>query len=390
MPKCSKCGRCTKGHPLPVGKDCVIPPLDIIGEDDQPDKAHGFFSNFGILPPKSLHESEFSLDSFDPLSAGEKWSPLNFKKDTPLPSCKNAGFIESLKLPYTPQAQAASKDSSLLMDSIKVMQESVCVLTQQVGQLTLQFDAVRKQQQLQLQDATSQPTQPANSLVLQSTVTTMPIYTSQATMMPGQPHLQSTTGTYTSYSTSVQPTAAVQPPVTAAFPSGPGWQLPATRYANPQLSAMHVPPTHPPMPVSAQAAMMQQQPTQPSPTQLRPSLPTPQPPQQAQLQPPAPVDVLGSQYPPPPTSDIVLGDAVVPLDIVSSAIQGSFVELSKFLIIPNPGAEQETVTVRNNKITVTSKLTGTPITSYELWLSAWANYEEVLMRYLPPEYDVYQ
>ena len=65
-------------------------------------------------------------------------------------------------------------------------------------------------------------------------------------------------------------------------------------------------------------------------------------------------------------------------------------ELSKFLIIPNPGSEQETVTVRNNKITVTSKLTGTPITSYELWLSAWANYEEVLMRYLPPEYDVYR
>ena len=91
-----------------------------------------------------------------------------------------------------------------------------------------------------------------------------------------------------------------------------------------------------------------------------------------------------------PTEDIVFGDAVVPFDIIHTALQGALLDLSKFLVTPNPVAVHDTITLHNGKLSVTSNIRGQLMTSASVWLSAWAIYEEVLIRYLPSEFDIYR
>jgi hypothetical protein len=90
------------------------------------------------------------------------------------------------------------------------------------------------------------------------------------------------------------------------------------------------------------------------------------------------------------TSDLVLGDAVVPHDVASAALQGTSVDLSKFLIKPHIVTEQNTFALKNGKLPVNRKMAGRPIHTYQVWLSAWANYEELLVRYLPASLDIYR
>jgi hypothetical protein len=90
-----------------------------------------------------------------------------------------------------------------------------------------------------------------------------------------------------------------------------------------------------------------------------------------------------------PAADIVLGDAVVPKEIAATAIQGNYVNLANFLMQLNPIVEQDTITLRNGKLSISSKLSTKSITTYQLWLAAWSNFEELLMQYLPPELNFY-
>ena len=108
------------------------------------------------------------------------------------------------------------------------------------------------------------------------------------------------------------------------------------------------------------------------------------------LRPRNPTSLAGIAPPMLPSSDLVFGSAVVPRDVALSALQGTYADLSKFLIVPNPVAEQETLTLRNGKLSINKKMAGRPINSYQQWLSAWANYEELLICYLPSEYDLYR
>lgn len=81
------------------------------------------------------------------------------------------------------------------------------------------------------------------------------------------------------------------------------------------------------------------------------------------------------------TDDVVIGGAIIPKDTANQALQGAYVDLGKFLIIPSPATEQDVVSVRDGKLAIRGKMSSRPITSYHIWTKAWTNYEEFLLTY---------
>jgi hypothetical protein len=77
--------------------------------------------------------------------------------------------------------------------------------------------------------------------------------------------------------------------------------------------------------------------------------------------------------------DIVLGDCVVSKDVANKALNGQYVNLSTMLIQDEFEAD-ELLSVASGKLKV-SKRHGRPINSYSRWLSAIANYEQLLVTY---------
>ena len=77
--------------------------------------------------------------------------------------------------------------------------------------------------------------------------------------------------------------------------------------------------------------------------------------------------------------DVVMGNAVVPKDVANKALNGNYIDLSKMLIAHSP-ADHETFAVKDGRLSVT-KRQGVPINSYNRWLRAWCNFEELLVAY---------
>ena len=334
---------------MPWGKDCTMPPLF--------SASNRFFMDFGIPPPSDIPNSDFTLDEFDPLAPQmEEWTPLKLTEHQP---------------PAAPPPVAPQQTSNaVLLEQLQIMQQGVHTLTDKLCQLTVQVNTIRDQQ------TAGTPAQPPVSTQLpqyitqpqsQTQVVTRPIFTMASTAP-----LSSVSVSQPQPTTSISPTIqhALQLPVNPAH--GLGYpppvvtmastvQPPVYQAARPPSSQPHAAPLIPP---ADTAAML--------------NLPT--------LQPTHSV----TPHVQPPTTDVVMGDAVIPAAVITDALQGAFVDLSKFLIIPNPASEHETVTVRNGKLSFSSKMSGTPISTYEVWLSAWANYEEVLIHNLPHDMDIYR
>ena len=89
-----------------------------------------------------------------------------------------------------------------------------------------------------------------------------------------------------------------------------------------------------------------------------------------------------------PTEEVVLGENVVPKDVAVAALQGKYINLGKFAMSPAINQDQETLTMRNDKLSLVSKLIPRNISSFEDWLLAWTNYEELLCRYLPQSSNI--
>ena len=90
----------------------------------------------------------------------------------------------------------------------------------------------------------------------------------------------------------------------------------------------------------------------------------------------------------PPTETVVMGECVIPKDIAVSAIQGNYVNLGQFAMVPDPTQESDTLTFSNNKLTIKSKLTPKTLSTYDDWCTAFTNYEDLLCTYLPREMNV--
>ena len=85
--------------------------------------------------------------------------------------------------------------------------------------------------------------------------------------------------------------------------------------------------------------------------------------------------------------DVVMGNAVVPKDVANKALNGNYIDLSKMLIAHSP-ADHETFAVKDGRLSVT-KRQGVPINSYNRWLRAWCNLEELLVTYHPGGKNIY-
>ena len=88
-------------------------------------------------------------------------------------------------------------------------------------------------------------------------------------------------------------------------------------------------------------------------------------------------------YPPPtlPPGDIVVGTAILCNATAVSALAGNYADLTLFT--DHQPTDQDTFALKNGKLTVSNKRTGRVILSYQVWLKAWANYEELLVTMHP-------
>lgn len=84
-------------------------------------------------------------------------------------------------------------------------------------------------------------------------------------------------------------------------------------------------------------------------------------------------------YPPAnlPPGDIVVGTAILSNATAASALAGNYADLTLFT--DHQPSDQDTFALKNGKLTVSNKRTGRVILSYQTWLKAWANYEELLV-----------
>ena len=91
-----------------------------------------------------------------------------------------------------------------------------------------------------------------------------------------------------------------------------------------------------------------------------------------------------------PTEDVVIGDCVIPRDVAISALCGNYTDLSKFAMSPDPSTDQHRIIVGcDGTVSVSNKLSSKPITDYQKWLTAWSNYEQLLLMYLPDPLSIY-
>jgi len=110
--------------------------------------------------------------------------------------------------------------------------------------------------------------------------------------------------------------------------------------------------------------------TTPPAPQRRPPLP--------ELPSPAPYDVQLPAF----TEDIIVGTAIIPKESATRAIRGQYVDLSTLLHFPSTSVEEH-VTLKDGQLRLSGRMSGRPITSFLLWLKAWGNYEELLIKYHP-------
>ena len=298
MDYCSKCGRLTKGHPLPWGQDCVQAPLasqdthplaDRASESDAfEDIDKRYFQDFGVKPPGFIQPADFSPGPDIETQAAA------LPRDTPDRDVRQKEKASNANGSDT-SGKMMDSDRKSVMEEMDSMQKCLRFLTGEVGKLSL-------------------------------TVQSLIERTSKQDNGVHQPSAYSQ-----SASASYQSVSAPSAHQASSFPT----------------AALQQPSLHP-------------------------------------------TSLAGIAPPTQPSSDIVFGNAVVPRDVAASALQGTYADLSKFLIVPDPVAEQETLTLRNGKLSINKKMAGRPINSYQQWLSAWANYEELLIRYLPSEYDLYR
>ena len=415
MPICSKCQRPTKGHPLPWGPMCTM--------DSNMDGLHQFD------PLNDGTESTFLSASPTGAEGGARpkvvvttsidhWPPVNMAKLPPARSYIPMTFNDN----DTVNTAGTGKDKITDFTAADVLknfvQEAVpnvhsremdmvhsciSVLTGQMGKMVLAVESLTKsiqdkdshtEKHASVSDRAPPPATapPPNMLTSShSTTTTYALPTplsayqlptvhsmAQPSAQVLPPHL----------STSQQPAGMYMPPSTAsashqsAFPPA----LPA-HLSNAPLSSTtpgasaysHHPPTAPPGMPHVSAPL--QAPHLTAITQNTSMLAGSD---YSQVRPASPQWEL-------PMEDVVIGDCVIPREVAVSALQGHYADLSKFVMSPNPACEQDKISIsRNGKhLTVTNKLAPKSIHNYQMWTMAWANYEELLMRYLPYTFNIY-
>ena len=432
MPNCTKCQRPTKGHPLPWGLMCTM------------DTSNGVFCDLDPL------QNGTSLQNF-PDGGGARpkvvttridhWPPVNMATLPPSRRYKLVTFDDS-------DTEDAYKDFDSGFTSADVLKNFVdeaapnvhsremdkvetCLIDLK-GEFTKMAKAMECLAKC-MQEKESKADQQASAKGLP------PVSSQQASPTSMQ------TSTTTTYALPT-PLSANQLPTTQAYYQAPGMAhgLPPNLSA-PQPAGFQVPPTAvSSQPVSSYPptnhgtnAYHHQPPTAPPPGFPHSTTPVPMSMQPASAQYALPgrdanqglyttatsthtMPIINQDYTAPtyqpyyadttalggdqlirpggsspqwqlPAEDVIIGDCVIPREVAVAALQGHYADLSKFIMSPNPACEQDKISIsRSGKhLTVTNKLAPRPIHNYQMWTMAWANYEELLMRYLPYTFNMY-
>ena len=386
MSKCSNCNRSTQGHPRPWGPECTLGQklsgtsvdytdrMEVNGARIISGKAENEhfppFFGLGLMQPKKYNPIDSMQDKHTDFTAKDIFD--NFLQDTMdmeegqthIDSVVKDGSLKEMQALQSSINTLATKFDRLL----NVFEGFVSKISQQPSHLMVPHAL----QPVTIQQVASQVTQS-----LPQEATPVPPGYSQDYRFP--PPL------------SGHGPVAVQPQVVAAIPAH---TASASSSTPPSLRCvpMYSPP--PAMPISTMAPMQAAVTVSTwstvgsggvQPQQAPLPIPPPAYPAEGHIR-DAPISIQPVLR--LPTEDVVLGENIVPKEVAIEAIQGRYVNLGKFAMIAAINQEHDTFTIRNDKFTKISKLTARSIASFDDWLLAWTNYEELLCRYLPPSANI--
>ena len=83
------------------------------------------------------------------------------------------------------------------------------------------------------------------------------------------------------------------------------------------------------------------------------------------------------------TDDVLIGAEIIPREVASAAVSGAYADLSRFAISASSISDGECLTLKDGQIRVSARNSGKQILSYNVWLKAWLNYEELLVHHHP-------